>query len=175
MLHVVDERVLERRVEQRREVTDPHRGREQEPGDDGEREEAQDAGMEHRQDPPLPGRWRRDTQHQRHGCGQRDQRCGNQRQQDVLDHVDREQSRVVLVDPGQEGEGDREHAAGEGHASAAWHGVRRVQCIDPPDRPGPPREGDQDGQGRQRLERPAEEEVLEGRRLGRGRAMGGGR
>ena len=59
--------------------------------------------------------------------------------------------------------------------SAAWHGVRRVQRIDPPDRPGPPREGDQDGQGRQRLERPAEEEVREGRRLGRGRAMGGGR
>ena len=43
VLQVVDQRVLERRVEQRREVADPHDRREDHPGDDRERQDPDDS------------------------------------------------------------------------------------------------------------------------------------
>ena len=41
-------------------------------------------------------------------------------------------------------------------APTAGHGIGRVRRVDPPHRPPPPADGDEDGQRRQRLERPAE-------------------
>ena len=51
VLQVVDERVLQRRVEQRREVADPHHRGEDEPGHDREGDDAHDPRVEHGQDP----------------------------------------------------------------------------------------------------------------------------
>ena len=55
VLDVVDQRVLERRVEQRREVADPHDRGEEQPGHDRERQDADDPRVEDRQDPAPPG------------------------------------------------------------------------------------------------------------------------
>ena len=51
VLEVVDERVLERRIEERREVAGPHHPGEQQPGHDREGQHAHDPRMEDRQDP----------------------------------------------------------------------------------------------------------------------------
>ena len=53
-------------------------------------------------------------------------------------------------------------------------GLAGCSGVDAPDRPEPPAEGDQDGQGRQRLERPAEQEVWrDGGSVGAGPWAGG--
>ena len=64
MLEVVDQRILQRRVEQRREVARPHHRREDDPGHDRERQDPDDPGMQHRQDQAPPGPRRRDAQQQ---------------------------------------------------------------------------------------------------------------
>ena len=53
----------------------------------------------------MAGRRRAQPQDEGDRRGQRQQRRGDQHQQHVLDHVDREQGGVVAADPGQEGEG----------------------------------------------------------------------
>ena len=55
--------------------------------------------------------------------------------------MDREQRRVVAVDPRQQGEGDRDQAADERHGPATRHGVRRVRRVRPA---GPPRATDRE-------------------------------
>ena len=82
-----------------------------------------------------------DPQHQGDRRGQRDERRGDQRQQHVLDHVDREQGRVVAVDARQQGEGERCHPGHERHGPAPWHGIVRMGGVDPPDGPPPPAAG----------------------------------
>ena len=104
MLEVVDHRVLERRVEQRREMDRPHHRREHDPGRDRVAEEPHDPRVEDRQDPAVARRRRAQPQDEGDRRGQRQQRRGDQHQQHVLDHVDREQRRVVAADPRQEGE-----------------------------------------------------------------------
>ena len=113
-------------------------------------------------------RWRvagREPQDQGHRPGQRDQRRRDQGQQHVLDHVDREQRRVVPVDPGQQGEGDGQQAAGEGDRARARHRVRRVRPVDLPDGPPPPADGGQQAERGEGFEGPAEQQVGDRRRL----------
>ena len=99
MLEVVDERILERRVEERREVGRPHHRRRTSarprPGAPGSARRASAArGRSQRRRVPA----RTDAEHQRDRRRQREERRGDQHQQDVLDHVDREQGRVVALD-----------------------------------------------------------------------------
>ena len=167
-------RVLERRVEQRREVDRPHHRREHDPRRDRVAEEPHDPRMEDRQDPAVAGRRRAQPQDEGDRRGQRQQRRRDQHQQHVLDHVDREQRGVVAADPGQEGEGQGQDAGEERDRPAARDRVRRVDRVDPPDRPQPPDGHGDQAEGRQRLERPAQQQrggrwaVRPGR--GRGRA-----
>ena len=60
VLEVMDERVLEGRVEQRREVGGPHDDRETEPGHDREGQDPHHPRMEDREDPASPRGRRRD-------------------------------------------------------------------------------------------------------------------
>ena len=69
------------------------------------------------------------------GADQGDERRGHHRQQQVLDHVHREQRRVVAVDAGQQGEGERGQAGGERHGPASRHGIGRMRGVR---RDGPP-------------------------------------
>ena len=171
VLQVVGQRILERQVEQRREVGRPHDGGEGDPGDDRER------GHAHRPANAGPagssgGACRsRQPKEQRDRRGQGEERGRHEGQQDVLDHVDREQRRVVALDAGQQRERDRGHAEPERHGPPSGHGIARVRRVHPAHRPAPPHDGDEDAERRQRWERPAEEERGQGRGLGRRRTV----
>ena len=100
--------------------------------------------------------------------GERDEWRRDKGQQNVLDHVDREQARVVAVDPGQQREGQRGHRPRRRRGSAARHRVGRMCRVHPADSPTPPDQRGEDPDRRQRLERPAEEERGGVRWFGRG-------
>ena len=138
VLDVVEERVLEGGIEQWREVCGPQHDREHEGSDQRVRQEPHDPRMEHRQHPPMARLRRRDPQDQRHRRGQRDERGSHEHQQDVLDHVDGEERRVVALDPGHEGEGDGDHRTDHRRGAPARHRVRRMGGVDGADRPPPP-------------------------------------
>ena len=85
--------------------------------------------MEDRQEPPPADPWRRDPQGQRHRRAQGNERRGDERQQDVLDHVNREERRVVALDARLQGDGDRGEPAEERDRPAARHRVRRMRGV----------------------------------------------
>ena len=64
-----------------------------------------------------------------------DERRGNQCQQDVLDHVDAEQRRVVARDPRLKRERDGHEPAEERNGPRRRDAIRRMGAVDPPDRP----------------------------------------
>ena len=158
VLQVVDEGVFKRCVEERREMAHPHDRSEGQPGDHREREHARHACVQDGQDPATTGAWICHPEEQGDRRGERDERCCHQREQDVLDHVDGKQRRVVGIDAGQQRDGDGAHAEAERDRPTAGHGIGWMTGIDPADGPPPGTEGDRDAEGRQRLERPAEEE-----------------
>ncbi len=172
VLEVVDQRILERRVEQRREVDRPHHRGEHQPRRHGVGHDPDDPRMQHRQEPAMARLRGAQAEDQRDRCRQREQRGGDQHQQHVLDHVDREQRGVVAGDPRHQGERQRGHPAEERDRPPTRDGVRGVDGVDPPDRPQPPADGDRDAQRRQRLERPAEQERPGRRGLEGHRAVG---
>ena len=67
------------------------------------------------------------------GAAERDERRGDEHEQEVLDHVDREERRVVALDPGQEGDRDRGEPGEERDGPAPRHRVRRMRRVDPAD------------------------------------------
>ena len=173
MLEVVDERVLERRVEQRREVAPHITAANSDPGDDREADEAaRPASGGPAGSSAAASRARRPAGASVIGAASASSGAATRIEQQVLDHVDREQRRVVALDPRQQRERQGRHAGEEGDGPPARHAVCRVRRVDPADRPRPPHERDQDRQRRQRLERPAEEQIGRRRRLRRHRARG---
>ncbi len=110
---------------------------------------------------------RRHPQDQGHRPGEREERCRDEHQQDVLDHVEREQRRVVVLDPRHQRDGEGHHRADERDRPADRDGVVRMRGVHAPDCPAPPEQRDDDAEGRERLEAPAEEERGRRRRLGR--------
>ncbi len=124
----------------------PHDAREQDPGHDREREHADDPRMEHGQDPALAGRRRGHPEDERDRRGERDERRRDHGEQHVLDHVHREEDRVVAVDPGQQRDGDRGHAQAEGRRPSPRHGVGWMRRVHRSDRPPPPAHRDDDGE-----------------------------
>ena len=117
---------------------------------------------------------RRDAQEQRDRSGQGDERGGDQHQQDVLDHVDGEQRRVVALDAREQRERDGQHPQAERDRPPARDRVRRMRPVDPADRPPP--------HGRAVSAMPSvgsgsnvqpSSSVASGRRLGRDRSVGG--
>ena len=150
----------------------PHHHREHHPGHDRVRQEPHDARVEERDEPAtarLAGAQAQDEGDRR---GQCQERRGNEHQQDVLDHVDREEARVIALDARDQCERQREHPGQEGDRSPSRDGVVRVDRIDPADRPQPPDHGRPDGEGRDRLPRPSEQQGRRGRRLGWDGAVG---
>ena len=103
-----------------------------------------------------PGR--RDAKDERDRGGQRDRRRSQEDQDHVLDHVDREQGRVVALDARLERHGDRREAQQEERRPIAGDRVRRVRRVDPPDGPQVCRGGRRERQPDRRVERPAEHE-----------------
>ncbi len=135
MLEVVQPGVLEGGVEERREVGPPHDAREEEPGDERMAEESHDARVEDGQDPFPPDLRRRDAQHQGDRRGENDGWRRKEDQDHVLDHVDREQGRVVALDARLERDRDRRESQQEEDRPVPGHGARRVRGVDPPDGP----------------------------------------
>ena len=138
-------------IEQRREVGPPHHRGEDHPGDDREGEHAQ------RRREWRTGRIQRcavagATQAQQQGDrrGQGDQRRRDEHQQDVLDHVQREERRVVGLDAG---------ASARTRGPASRRGTRpsgaagrggRMRRVDPADGHSHQTTDDEDGEGRER-------------------------
>ena len=148
-------------VEQRREVARPHDDREQEPRDDREREEPHDPRVEHRQDPATAGLRRRRRSRSVIGPAYEQEQRRHEGQQQVLDHVDREQRRVVALDPRVERDQDAPAPRASTTPSArAWHRVRRVARGSPGRTPvHHSTQRDDRRQPDERVERPAEEEA----------------
>jgi hypothetical protein len=114
--------------------------------------------VQHRQDPALADLGRRGLEQQRDRTSEQQQRWRHQGQQQVLDHVQREQRRVVLLDARVERDQDDQHAGHEEPGPAGRHGVRGLAALDAPDA-GPPQEQHDDRrQPHERVERPAEEQ-----------------
>ena len=140
----------------------------------GMAEDPHDPRVEDRQDPAPARRRGVDARRsERDRRGERDQRRRDQHQQDVLDHVDREQRRVVAVDPGQEGERDRGQPGEERDRPAARDRVRRVGRVrpgGPPDQP--PAATATRGRGSAAARTSSRAAGCRGRRLGRDGAVG---
>ncbi len=158
MLEVVGQPVLQGEIEQRREMGRPHDPGEDQPRHDRVGEHPERPRMEDREQPAPADPRRRHAECQRDRRPQRDERRGDQREQDVLDHVDREEGGVVALDPGLERDRDRGQAAEEGDRPDARHPVRRMRGVDPADGDDPRERHDRQGQGDRRIERPAEDE-----------------
>ncbi len=88
-------------------------------------------------------------------------------QQDVLDHVDAEQGRVVALDRRLEGEDDRAEAGQPADRPDPRDRVRRVGSADLPDRPQVARRGQAERDDDGRVERPGQQDVGQDRRRGR--------
>ena len=72
------------------------------------------------------------------GAAERDERRRDEHQQEVLDHVDREQGRVVAVDPDSSAKASASMPAEERHGPPPRHRVGGVGRVDPADGPEPP-------------------------------------
>ena len=171
VLEVVDQGILERQLEQRREVRAPHHPCEDQPGDDGMAQECQDpAAVQDREDHPLACLWGGRPQELRHRRPERKERWSDERQDDVLDHVDREEGRVIPGNPGQQGEGNARQAGQEREPSAIRNPVTGMSAIDRAEQHYPDDRGHEQRKGDGRLEVPAKEELWPRRRVGIGRA-----
>ena len=175
-------RVLERRVEQRREVGPPHdAGEERARRRPGWRDARSDAASGGPAGSSAGGRRGEATRRSSViGAARAMSGAATSDQQDVLDHVDREQRRVVALDPGQQRERDRGQPAEERDGPARAARGRRVGGVRPA---GPPHDPARPPSRRaaaveQRLERPAEERGWRRSAArpgpGRGRATGAG-
>ena len=173
MLEVVDDRIGQRLVEDRREVGAPHDPGEEDPRHDREGEHPDDPAVEHRQDEPPPELRSGHPEQERDRRPERQQRRRHEREQDVLEHVDREQGRVVALDDRLEGHRDRDQAGQERDHPDTRHRVRRVHRVDASDGPQVGRGDKQQRQRHERIERPVEEHVRGDRREQRIGAMGG--
>ena len=98
-------------------------------------------------------------QEQRDRRAERDQRRRDEHQQQVLDHVDREERRVVALDARHQGERDGRSPPRNATVRRRGTGLRRMGRVDPPDQPSQPTRRRRRARGRRRLERPAEEQV----------------
>jgi hypothetical protein len=111
VLERVCPRVLEGGVEQRAEVADPHHRGERDPGDGGMRHDRDGPRVQQAQHPraPRPGPERSQDERDR-GPGYQ-QRCRHHREQQVLDHVHREEGVGIDVDRRQERRRERHATA----------------------------------------------------------------
>ena len=117
-----------------------------------------DPRVEHGQDPAPARLGRRRLEEQRDRPGEQQERRPDQRQQQVLDHVQREQRRVVGGEPGVERVQDREHADDPVDRPAARRSGGRMRPVRPAGRPRRHSSSASDrGQPGQRVERPAEQ------------------
>ncbi len=173
VLELVDDRLLERRIEDRREVGAPHREGEQQPRHDRERHDPDRQRVEDRQDQPLARFRACESEQEGDRRAEREQRRRDQGQQDVLDHVEAEQCRVVALDRRLERDEDRPEAEQPAHRADRRDGVAGVRPIDRPDRPEVAGRGQDDRDDDGRVERPGEQDPRQLR--GRGRAAVGGR
>ena len=146
MLQTVQPLVLQRRVEQRREMAPPHDGREQDPCNHGEREEPDDAGMEEREDPAAPRLRGGGAQEERDRPRVQQERRRHQREQHVLDHVIGEQGGVVALHPGIQRHQDRQQAQHPRDRPAPRNRVCGVSPVDPPHAGAPQDRSDDHGQ-----------------------------
>ena len=129
------------------------------PGDDRVRQDAHDPRVQERQQPAPARLGRTHPQEQRHRRRQGQQRRRDEDQQDVLDHVDREQGRVVAVDPRHQRERrSRPSRPGRTTSAGAARGFAGWAAFTRPTAQNHQSSGDHDGQRRERLERPAEQE-----------------
>ena len=163
-------RVLEGEVEQRREVADPHdapRTRAtRRPGSDSRRTtvEWSTGRSQRRRTSGVEARRSRVIGAASSRSGGRDEH-----QQQVLDHVHREQRGVVGGDPGVHGVQDREHADHPVGRPAAGDRVERMRPVRPLDPHAPQQQREHRRQPGQRVERPAEQQA---RGVGRHRDRG---
>jgi hypothetical protein len=127
--------------------------------------------VEDGQDPAACASRAGEAEHERDRGGEGQERRGDHREEEVLDHVDGEERRVVALDAGQERKSDREQPEPEGHRPGSRHGVRGVDGVHPSDRPAPPECRREDPERRERRERPAEKERGDGRRVVRDGAV----
>ncbi len=158
VLQTVQPLVLQRRVEQRREMAPPHDGREQDPCNHGEREEPDDAGMEEREDPAAPRPGGGGAQEERDRPRVQQERRRHQREQHVLDHVVREQRGVVALHPGIQRHQDRQQAQHPRDRPAPRNRVCGVSPVDPPHAGAPQDRSDDHGQPDEWIALPAEQE-----------------
>ena len=136
MLEVVDQRVLEGRIEQRRHVAAPHDGREEEPGHERMGDHLDDPRAEHGEDPAVANFGRCHAQQEGDRGGQHEAGAGPEDDERVLDHVDGEELGVVALDPGEQGDGEAGQAdEPEDGPVARAPGCRGWARVDPPDGP----------------------------------------
>ena len=141
MLEIVNEVVLQGLLEDWREMGSPHRAREQDPCHHRVAHGAEDPRVEDRQDEAPPEVRPGNSQKQRHRRSERDQWRGEQGQHHVLDHVRGEEGVVVQRDRRLEGHLDDCQAPQEGDRSCERDRGRRVEPVDPPNRPDPAERG----------------------------------
>jgi len=175
VLEVVDQAIFEGGIVERREVGPPGDAGEDEPGDDGVGDDPDDPTVEDREDPAATVLRARHAQEEGHRSGQGEEGRGNHRQEEVLDHVDRKEARVVVLDPRLEGDGDGDEPAAEGPRPVSGHRVGGMGGVHPSNRPAPGEASRHERDPDPGIEGPGEGEVDRRRWLGRHGPVGEGR
>ena len=97
VLHVVDKRILKGRIKQDRKVRPPHHRNQERPADERVADDSNDATLQNGEDARAPAR-RGDAQEECHRPRLQQQDRHREEQDQVLNHVHREEGRVVALD-----------------------------------------------------------------------------
>ena len=118
---MVDQRVLQCGVEERREMRAPHHRGEDDPRDQRVRGDADDPRVQDRQERATTHPRRGDAEHERDRCREREERCCDRGQQEMLDHVHAEERLGIHVGRALQGEGKCGQAGDPGSRAPPWH------------------------------------------------------
>ena len=128
--------------------------------------------MEDREDDPAARLGAGHPQQQGDRGAERQERRGDEGQEHVLEHVDREEGRVVALDDRLERDLDRREAAQEADHPDPRDRMGRVGRVHVADRPEVGRGDQQERDRDERIERPVEQDVRRSRGDERVRAVG---
>ena len=149
VLKVVQERIIECRIKEWREVRCPHHEDEQEPGKNRVADDANDAALQQRQDPRSPAR-RGEAEDQRHGSGAKDQDWNREEEDQVLHHMHAKERGVVTLDHRLQRDQQEGRSAKDRNASRTRDRVLRVLLSNAAHRNKPERKASEDQQANDR-------------------------